>query len=375
MSLGLATFLGWLADRTRLGERADRGHRRAHHHLPLRAGAGRAGRAGGRHQPAVRARASWSRRPTALERLAEIDTVVFDKTGTLTLGEPVCSTAGAIDQRDVWQRAARLAAGSRHPYARAVVARGRGRGLAVEPAADVREVPGFGLERRRTAWAGAAGLAGLVRRRNADERECDASGIAPPTAARTALQLRGPAAARRGRTSSRALHAAGFAIELLSGDRPRVVEAAARAARHRPLAAPASCRPTRSPASRRSTADGPQGADGRRRPQRCPRAGRRARLAVALHGGRHQPDRRRRRLPGRAAGAGAGDARASPAPHAAWRCRTSPSPSATICVFVPLAVAGLVTPLLAAIAMSASSIAVTANARAAADHAPGGRSR
>ena len=40
--------------RAGLGERADHRHRRAHHHLPLRAGAGGAGRAGGRRQPPVR---------------------------------------------------------------------------------------------------------------------------------------------------------------------------------------------------------------------------------------------------------------------------------------------------------------------------------
>ena len=33
----------------------------------------------------------------ALERLAEVDTVVFDKTGTLTLGEPRLVDGGAID--------------------------------------------------------------------------------------------------------------------------------------------------------------------------------------------------------------------------------------------------------------------------------------
>ena len=51
--------------RTRLGDGPDGCHRRADHHLSVRAGAGRAGGAGRRHQPPVRQAACWSRRPTA----------------------------------------------------------------------------------------------------------------------------------------------------------------------------------------------------------------------------------------------------------------------------------------------------------------------
>jgi P-type Cu2+ transporter len=79
-----------------------------------------------------------------LERLGDVDTVVFDKTGTLTLGAPVLLNSEAVDDLTL-SRAASLAAISRHPYSKAIVAAARERGLAILPAADVSEIPGAGL--------------------------------------------------------------------------------------------------------------------------------------------------------------------------------------------------------------------------------------
>ncbi len=55
----------------------------------------------------------------AIERLAEADTIVFDKTGTLTLPEPRVTNAAEIDA-SLLQVAARLALSSRHPLALAL---------------------------------------------------------------------------------------------------------------------------------------------------------------------------------------------------------------------------------------------------------------
>ncbi|MFA6264544.1 MAG: heavy metal translocating P-type ATPase [Pseudolabrys sp.] len=55
----------------------------------------------------------------AIERLAEADTIVFDKTGTLTLPEPRVVNGAEIDT-DLLQAAARLAQSSRHPLATAL---------------------------------------------------------------------------------------------------------------------------------------------------------------------------------------------------------------------------------------------------------------
>ena len=56
---------------------------------------------------------------TALERLAEIDTVVFDKTGTLTQGRPALREDASRQRADL-RLAASLAGASRHPLARAL---------------------------------------------------------------------------------------------------------------------------------------------------------------------------------------------------------------------------------------------------------------
>ncbi|MCC7049630.1 MAG: cadmium-translocating P-type ATPase [Alphaproteobacteria bacterium] len=77
----------------------------------------------------------------ALERLADVDTVVFDKTGTLTEGRPVLRNLPDLPA-DALRLAAGIAVNSRHPLSRALAA-------AVpeaKAASGVREVPGAGLE-------------------------------------------------------------------------------------------------------------------------------------------------------------------------------------------------------------------------------------
>ncbi|MBF9046017.1 cadmium-translocating P-type ATPase [Rhodobacterales bacterium LSUCC0031] len=101
---------------------------------------------------------------TALERLAEVDTVVFDKTGTLTDGAPLPIRLDALPG-DAARVALALAQGSAHPLS-VSLAKGLA-DLGIRPAhvTDLVEVPGHGVEGRwqgrvvrlgRAAWLGAA---------------------------------------------------------------------------------------------------------------------------------------------------------------------------------------------------------------------------
>ena len=81
----------------------------------------------------------------ALERLAEVDIVVFDKTGTLTRGEPKLVGSEAVTAESM-ALTAEIASHSRHPYSLALSAAGQARrGTPIVP--DwVSEHPGSGLE-------------------------------------------------------------------------------------------------------------------------------------------------------------------------------------------------------------------------------------
>ena len=79
----------------------------------------------------------------AIERLAAVDTIVFDKTGTLTLPDPQVDTNAGVNS-DVLERAARLALSSHHPLAAALAKIARQRipydGAVEEPGRGVRAI-------------------------------------------------------------------------------------------------------------------------------------------------------------------------------------------------------------------------------------------
>lgn len=161
---------------------------------------------------------------TALERLAETDTVVFDKTGTLTLGQP--EAVGFDDLPAALQGlAAGLAAGSAHPLAQAITRAAAATGIAAAPVDDIREHPGHGVaatwqgdvvQMGRAEWVGATGTTeqGTVTWLRA--------GDAAPVAIRFTDRLR-PGAAE----AVQGLRDQGMAVHLLSGDTAPVVAALA----------------------------------------------------------------------------------------------------------------------------------------------------
>jgi Cu2+-exporting ATPase len=161
----------------------------------------------------------------AIERLADVDTVVFDKTGTLTLPQPEVVNAADVPP-DVLALAGRLALASSHPLA-AAIARAAGAkqpldGVVEEPGQGVRVVlDGQDLRLGRPSWCGAereaealalADQASAIAFRRGDERYTFA----------VCQQLRPDAVA-----VIDALRTRGLRVEILSGDRTEAVKAVA----------------------------------------------------------------------------------------------------------------------------------------------------
>ena len=159
----------------------------------------------------------------AIERLAEADTIVFDKTGTLTLPEPRVTNAAEIDP-GLLQTAARLALSSRHPLAMALAREAESatpfEGAMEEPGQGVRAVVD-GVEAR----LGSAGFCGLppVAAFRPDTSLIMFSHGGRSAAIAVSQQLR-PDAVEVTKALSRR-----YDLRILSGDRSAAVEPVARA--------------------------------------------------------------------------------------------------------------------------------------------------
>jgi Cu2+-exporting ATPase len=87
----------------------------------------------------------------ALERAREVDTVIFDKTGTLTRGKPILvdvEPVPGVNEHEPLRLAAAVEADSEHPLARAIVAGAAARDIAVPPAAEFQSLAGRGARAR-----------------------------------------------------------------------------------------------------------------------------------------------------------------------------------------------------------------------------------
>jgi Cu2+-exporting ATPase len=286
--------------------------------------------------------------PTALERLASADTAVLDKTGTLTEGRPEWIEA-PVDPA-VLREAAAMARNSRHPLAQALA-----RVVEVPAAEGVREIPGRGLVRgsRRLGSPAFCGVAeeqagsGMVL--------CFVEAGAEPVVFRFADRLRADSG-----EAVAALQQLGLATELLSGDGAEAVEQAAAATGIGPWQARAT------PADKAARIEALRAA-GRRPLMVGDGLNDTAALALAhvsvSPGTGTDMAQAASDLVLRSAGLGALPVAIRVARRAQRLARQNIAFSlAYNLVAVPMAVLGLVTPLVAALVMASSSIIVILNA-------------
>ncbi|BDG61181.1 heavy metal translocating P-type ATPase [Caldinitratiruptor microaerophilus] len=179
---------------------------------------------------------------TALEMAQRLQAIVLDKTGTLTRGEPSLTDvapAPGVDPDELLRLAAGAEAPSEHPLAQAVVRGARDRGLEVPSAEGFTAIPGHGVSARVSGRAVAIG-----NRRLMDELELD-PGDLPARAEALADEGKTPFyVAVDGRVSGliavadtvketsaeavQRLQHMGLEVVMLTGDNRRTAEAVAR---------------------------------------------------------------------------------------------------------------------------------------------------
>ncbi len=177
----------------------------------------------------------------AIEVAERVTDVVFDKTGTLTEGRPaLCGVKGlGLAETEVLRLAAAVEGPSEHPYARAIVAAARERGLSVPTVEGFGAMPGAGVRGRVEGKDVIVESEGAVRDDGLLSVDAEAWGIEAASRGQTPLfvvvdgrLMGGIAVADRAKSNSavavRDLRAQGVRVWMLTGDHRRVAEAVAR---------------------------------------------------------------------------------------------------------------------------------------------------
>ena len=177
----------------------------------------------------------------ALERMADVDTLIVDKTGTLTMGTPELTeivTRGDINEADILSLAAALERGSEHPLAEAIVEGAKARGAARQEATDFEAVTGKGVRGQIGARTVALGNTAMMQEMGLDTTEADASADTLRAEGKTAMfvavddKLAGIVAVAdpiKGSTAQaiKELHAQGLRVIMATGDNERTAQAVA----------------------------------------------------------------------------------------------------------------------------------------------------
>jgi P-type Cu+ transporter len=178
----------------------------------------------------------------AIELVGQVDSIVIDKTGTLTQGRPELASvtwAAPFSEDEVIQIAASVERASEHPLAAAIVRAAEARGLALLVPAGFQSITGAGVTARIGARAIGIGSAALMARLGAVDAELERVAELKRQDGQTAIYVAidGQLASVLGvmdpiRVSSadavRALHAEGLRIVMLTGDNRTTAQVVAR---------------------------------------------------------------------------------------------------------------------------------------------------
>ncbi|WP_428409471.1 copper-transporting P-type ATPase [Hyphococcus sp.] len=178
----------------------------------------------------------------ALERFEKVDTIVVDKTGTLTEGKPkliLVEPAGGFAEHDLLAAAAAVEMASEHPLAEAIVAGARERGVNVAPATDFQSVTGQGAKASVGGRAIAIGNVKMMESVGADASSLSKAADAHRAEGQTVMfvAVNGELAGLIGvadpikETTPDAiaqLHRAGVRVVMLTGDNRKTAEAVAK---------------------------------------------------------------------------------------------------------------------------------------------------